>query len=259
MVKYTMNFNVFYISLLIFNIGVLKVSAGRLESEDNLNPSIHECGAAISRIYPRRDTINQALACMKNGFRSVYWGYDNEDEIIVSELRDFYSTLNKLTVGTNYIFYTDKGTRNALLMQKYFIEQDRLHKFMFYNPYLMGKLLGYAEDDILFFYQRGAYLTSFDQFHEKWIFEPLSKWPQDKQDAFHRFVEENKPWKIEYNQDKSAAETWLKENEHYSIEDLRGFGKNFGPSLLQQLSTSIKSVINKTVNYFSYLFTSHQK
>lgn len=183
------NYNIFYTILLILSLGTLK-AIERPTEEDNLNPSINECGAAISRTNPRRDTINQALACMKNGFKSVYLGDEYEIEFIAPELRDFYATINRRTLPIGSIFYTHEGTRNALLLRKYLIERDSL--LIAGNPYLMGTLLGYAEDDILFFYQRWAYLQTLAPFPDKeWIFDPLHKWPQEKQDGFHAFIEEN--------------------------------------------------------------------
>jgi len=238
------NCNIFYMILLILSLGTLQASEDPIE--ENLNPSIDECGAAISRTHPRRDTINQALACMKNGFKPVYWGYDNEIEHIAPELRDFYSTVNKLTLPMGYLIYTDDGTRNALLIRKYMLETKPF--FMANNSYLLGTLLGYAEDDILFFYQRSAYLDQI--INEEWKFDALDKWPQEKQDAFHAFIEENKAWKKIYNKEKSMAKSWLKANEHYSIEELAHFGNFFA---------SIKSAIASVVNSFLHLFASHKE
>ena len=249
MASYRINYHVFYVILLILSLDTFKASEDPIE--ENLNPSINECGAAISRTHPRRDTINQALACMKNGFKSVYWGYgeDLENEFIAPELRNFYSTVNKLTIPVGYLLYTHEGARNALLIRKYFLERNL--PFMTNNPYLLGTLLGYTEDDILFFYQRWAYLLTFDHIpDEEWIFDPLSKWPQKKQNTFHAFVEKNKTWKIEYDKEKSMAASWLKANEHYSIEYLSNFDNFFAP---------IQSAIARVVNYFLYLFVPHKK
>ena len=243
------HYRVFYATLLIFILGTLGASVKTSEDpiNENLNPSVDDCGAAISRTHPRKGTINQALACMKNGFRSVYLGsdYENTVEFIAPELRDFYATVNKLTVGTHCILYTHTGTRNALLLRKYFLERDL--PFVANNPYLLGILLGYAEDDILFFYQRWAYLEFYHLYHEKWIFDPLHKWPQDKQNAFQVFVKENKQLKMEYSKDKAMAERWLKAHEHYSIKELSNFGS---------FSSSVRSAIAKVVDYFLSLFYS---
>src|SRR5205085_12393297 len=112
MVHHRINYNVFCIILLILSLGTLKASKDLIE--DNMNPSIDECGAAISRTHSRRGTFNQALACMKNGFKSVCLGHEDEIEFIIPELRNFYSTVNKLTLPIGFILYTNEGTRNAL-------------------------------------------------------------------------------------------------------------------------------------------------
>jgi len=157
------------------------------------NPTKEQCGAGLSKYHVRTASLNQELACMKKGFKHIYWGSPEDKNGIDPSLKKFYKSLSKLTAPQplpphkTTIWYTPSGKHNALLLQKYLIDsyfsayfiasqktlysllpdQSSAQKVVLlkelywqatgHNPCIMGTLLGYAPEDTLFLYQWNAY------------------------------------------------------------------------------------------------------
>lgn len=130
-------------------------------------PSAAHCGAALSSRGQQDDTFERGLACMLAGHKKVYLGnvagilYERIPEQYASkQIQAFY-----LADG-NFILYTDDGVKEAKLLAEQINSS-------YQNHYLSGKLLGYSEDDISFFYNRN-HIDTFEQ--DK---KAASKWIQE--------------------------------------------------------------------------------
>lgn len=231
------------------------------------SPSQNNCGAAISKEYLREDNINQALACMEAGFREVYYGSTEQISDIAPELKQFYEkSVNKLEFYADIpqnnlkslIIYTKRGEKNALMLQKYYLEGSltsycanvrakidpasipflREVLALGGNSHIMGTLLGYAPNDIIFYYQLEAYKRivsqQFAPTPEERVYKLrdltdvlFDKWSEADKGAFNRFIKNDQEWQKAYDKDKKIADLWLEENNKLSIEYLTNYGKAF--------------------------------
>ncbi|CAN5184595.1 hypothetical protein BH09DEP1_BH09DEP1_3910 [soil metagenome] len=133
-------------------------------------PSAKTCGAAVNPNAQLEDTFERAIECMLAGHKDVYWGNINGilQERAPQQFADREIQAIYLPFGS-FILYTKKGDQTAHLLEQLIQEEDK-HGFAFEqkNHYLFGRLLGYSEEDIKYFYERTK-LASYDQDKNKAI------------------------------------------------------------------------------------------
>jgi hypothetical protein len=140
-------------------------------------PSKKTCGAAVTEQGTLVKDINNVIACMLKGYKSVYLGYPHN---IVEILPDYlplenlgihiikFKAFSLATQSDNFervLLYTDEGCDNALLLKKYIEQRAQKDKEDWQanssisepNHYLMGHLLGYDEADISYFYEKNGF------------------------------------------------------------------------------------------------------
>lgn len=127
-------------------------------------PSAQTCGAAVKREGTTPASFEQAIQCMLAGYKDVYLG--NVAGFIFERIPDEYTKqeIQLITLPNgNFLLYTQKGERNARLLEKAIKEEARnSDSFDERNHYQFGHLLGYREDDIQYFYEKNN-LANYEQ------------------------------------------------------------------------------------------------
>lgn len=212
----------------------------------NTDPKAKTCGAAVS--VQARPSISGSpiydFACLIAGYRSVIWeDVESLTALIEQSSQEIFKTVaEQLTIKNNEaikkiyqdhdihqiegVSYTAKGEREALLMAKKLL--SHANNKLAQNSYLEGILLGYAPEDIDFFYQRIAFWEYLKQQapDNKTASSPpfsLSEWPKELKEQFDSYLQrvwpETKKGKS-FFADKEYAQQWLEEQKKYSTEDL---------------------------------------
>lgn len=122
-------------------------------------PTAQDCGAAINPRGRLVDDFERGIKCMLAGHKDVYLG--NIAGVIYERIPKQYESkeiqLIRLPEG-GFILYTKKGERNARLLEKLDSENINIRR----NDFLAGYLLGYAEEDIKYFYDQNK-ISTFEQ------------------------------------------------------------------------------------------------
>jgi len=279
MIKKVLN-NAITLLALLLGSAILHASHPPIPQKYIADPKPEECGAAINKNVKRYDNINQALACMQKGYKQVYFGSATDKDYVADELKDYYNTLQSLSLFhfekpiQTMIWYTSYGQKDALLLQKYLIElelfdysatifrnmsaelsdeaskektkilSDLIQAISKENPCIIGYLLDYPDDDIIFFYQYDAYQKKYipspkqqvlqASFHDAWVKlnkKPFIEWQEEDQRAFNTFIRENREWEQNYHRDRIMAEAWLDANEDEPIEKLTLYTQSFAKAI----------------------------
>jgi hypothetical protein len=109
---------------------MLSICANCFGMHEEFIPSKETCGAAVGK-ENIRDDIHSRLKCMIAGFKDVYFGPDIDLEDLTENEKNSMKAANiqKIIVEGNYlgdpsygnilILYTEAGTKNAQLFEKY--------------------------------------------------------------------------------------------------------------------------------------------
>ena len=190
------------------------------------NTSYTNCGAAVS--LSERNGFGGApvldMACLLAGKREVIW------ETLQSVKNFLFQQLFSFVLATeeehireiNGISFRPEGERKALLLAKFILMKD--HGNIERNDYLIGILLGYEVDDILFFYKRSFYLDYLYENNKETdipysyaTFSPELK-KQFESFIIHNWINSEEQSKFEL--DKKNAKEWIEEHKKYSIDQL---------------------------------------
>jgi hypothetical protein len=205
----------------------------------------NSCRIAINKSVfinrPLEEKANLQIACVIVGFKNVYmFTFANELSKMDPEFKKFidnktihYITLRfpkeddptvmKEDIG---FIYNNVGEHDALLLALYSLkhEQSKIDS----NTYLIGKLLGYAEEDLEFF----AQISDFFFMHEKELkaISPniemynFSTWPKKAKSMFNSYVKKDWPnsqGDVEFNYYKKIAIKWIAKYSTLSPEQLK--------------------------------------
>ena len=190
----------------------------------------NSCGGAVSVRKQDRFTgwETRDMACLLDGNRSVVWTTLEDtsrmlERMLLEQLVAFEQLVKKENIQEiDGISYSPEGQRNALLLAQFLaLEEKSLVPF---NDYLTGLLLGYAEDDIIFFYQRSAFIHHLDE-QDPGVDVPFSheEFSPEMNAQFQVYLKNIWPTSASHKrliENVAFAQDWLKEHEHDTIEDL---------------------------------------
>jgi hypothetical protein len=222
-----------------------------------------DCLPRINRIKLMPETEDYSLTCLKNGLTNILWGYKelnfekgiNEQEWnnkTFGTLKfNLFSVINGevKSFPQGAIIYRKKGDgeRNALLLEKYFLEHNmtvygqyieiminsvptvsleeryEMTRGLFENDnaYIVGKFLEYSEGDIELFYQHVR--AGNDPAVEK---AAEGRDSDAGQQAYAKAVQSwaaahTDLWKPEFDKDKHAYKEWMAINKNIPNATLR--------------------------------------
>ncbi len=179
------------------------------------------CGAAVS--MSERGTIEDNpvhnMACLLAGKRNIIWHsmQDLKDWVLYLLLAFEQVAQSEGIREFEGVSFRPNEERNALLLVKYSLLAQ--HSLLQGNNYMQGHLLGYPDKDIAFFHQRWDFSEQIDEL-PPFTYPEFS--PELKQ-KFDTFVQQtwNKSQQQEFEEDKQKALSWISEQQHSSIEELR--------------------------------------
>jgi hypothetical protein len=204
----------------------------------------NECRAAVNPDIEIKDTIEHAVACMIAGYKEVYWG--TQKELAQPAIQEKINQSKEVTINTmiysdvprigepdyhHCILYTDNGERNAFLLAKYLLERELTKYVSWLNSYtlafnsreltllqenacIMGRSLGYSDQDIKFFYQLNALKNSQLQWN-------AYAWTKEEKKLFHQEITKDKSWEFQYKKDTEGMNNWMGLNEGYTTDVLK--------------------------------------
>lgn len=204
---------------------------------------------------PQNNTIGTCLLCVLGGYKDLYMGDAGtiEDHFRMIEEPDTYITifnalrtgLLKIIHGKNPIIYRANCPaceKRALLLTLAHLQNNLV------NDYIRGKLLGYPEDDIKFFYEVRFFRDDFKRMKPEYANVMIGTtnyvdWPADAQKYLeqweqatkhenpedHTLTENQRNFIKRYAHDKTMALQWITANEYKSIEELKSEIKKIAP------------------------------
>jgi len=110
------------------------------------------CASCKGKCRFHADRDDENIAKLIKGVRSICCvGYRGRDKALLAmkEVQDFYCIYSKQ--HDDYIVFTKTGEKNAKLLKLY--EDDGIHALEI-TKYIFGKIMGYSEEDIEFFFMR---------------------------------------------------------------------------------------------------------
>ncbi len=213
-----------------------------LKVQYNLTP---DCRRGLNKetITPPYDP-NAEIACLLVGYRDHVYTTKESLATIDPALKKLFKESNISVLepdynsffggkGNNVYAYRPHGERNALLQAKSSLE-DHLRGIQTNdfstNWYLSGKLFGYSNNDIEFFYQLMDFYERYSTFlgiaevalNEKLDRSAYVNWPEEDKSVFK--VYETRVWpriSRRYYKDRKKALWWLEENKNFSNEQLK--------------------------------------
>lgn len=235
-------------------------------------PSKNHCRAIVNPdIAVTEDRDNFEIACMILGYKNIYYTKWPQivrkiDPILKQCIKEkkikkiFYSQyyLSKAKIIDNEVImipafieekklliYTPEGKKNALLFLKKDLESN-IKEFQEpgswleeENHYLAGLLLEYNQKDITFFYMLNSFKNNklSDEIN---CDIPFTNWTKTEKNKFLKF--RKNIWKKSENyklmqRDKVEAKKWLKQQNKFSINDLK--------KEIKKLKNNIKSNLLK--------------
>lgn len=169
-------------------------------------------------------TLKAELSCLINGFKPIVWAQDyvHDEEIaeIVSSHGILWYTIPikaNNDIINNVIFYLPDNNKNALIFARYLIE--RTSGTVRFNDYLIGTLLGYSQENIIYFYQRYSFMIKTGQLKDITPIAPASILTDQQVEAFNLFIKEDRSWEDSYKKDNREADEWLKKQRSRSARD----------------------------------------
>lgn len=173
-------------------------------------------------------TLKAELSCLVNGLKPIAWaqdyGYQEEIEEIAQKHGILWYTIpikDKKDTIKHVIFFLPDHKKDALLFARYLIE--RKTGAVTFNDYLIGTLLGYRLENIIYFYQRYSFMHETGKLQGNRTIVPGKTLTDNEVAAFNLFIKENCSWEASYNKDKVEADEWLKKQRARSIRDHEDF------------------------------------
>lgn len=154
---------------------------------------------------------------------------------LIAEPKEFYDNkemyLNSFIISKVYM-YTPKGERNALLLAKFFLETA--NQSVKFNTYIVGYLLNYKAEDILFFHRLPVFLLWFEDIHgndalltkdqQEMNGSNYNNWRDLAKSEFLRYEKDIWPFsekKSVFDKQVKESHAWLEKNKDKSTEELR--------------------------------------
>ncbi len=199
------------------------------------------------------------LLCLKKGLKNIFWGYDlSFDQSLEGHINEkewnnsTFSTLKYNTFGfynevaeshlRGAIIYRKTHERNALLLEKYFLEND-ISLYIEYihimtsikspekrveeiqklntknNAYIIGTLLEYDEEKTEYYYQYHAFIAA-NPADDTETQNDLEVQEEAKKVRIWALANQSK-WKTSFDTDKNAYKEWMALNKGIPNATLR--------------------------------------
>jgi hypothetical protein len=225
-----------------------------LTNEKNRRLTVNKYNDTLA-VKTKKEILNLEIACLLTGYRDVVClfsdlkhSYDGGLDRFLKKYIEIFTPIYALdlqcknehgkTDSSGLILYTNSGAKNAFLLAKFLLEvninPDKT------NNYLMGKLLGYSEEDNEFFAQINAFLTFTPE--GRWFANQgiraynFVNWSFEQKQAFESFVacewfdvnsfsdlaNRIKPqFLVDFKKDKESANAWIEANNSKDIDLLK--------------------------------------
>ncbi len=226
------------------------------------NPTKNDCLPEINEFKDINASQKQELACLKAGHKKIWWGDHTVDTAEWEKLNFGILTCNK-TIRDHVapkkeqfvIIFAPDVKRNALLFQKYLLEQE-IYLYIRWiksqqtaddtsfisatreeNIYALGAFLLYGDAHSTYYYRYQAYRHNkgkdLNKMKRETALNQFDAMPAlEKAQLVNNWANQNDSWQTTLSTDKNAYQAWINLNQNISDDALAHQNKALNDAIL---------------------------